>query len=124
MAKVNSFRDLIVWQKAMALSKDVYLATKSFPREEIYGITSQLRRASVSVAANIAEGQARSTTGEFVQFLGISRGSVAELETLITLSKELGFISEIDSRNLTSTCEGISKLIVALRRALLAKNAQ
>jgi four helix bundle protein len=78
MSKIISYRDLIVWQKSVSLSKKVYLQMQNFPKTEIYGLTSQMRRASVSIACNIAEGQARNSTGEFKQFLGISRGSLAE----------------------------------------------
>jgi four helix bundle protein len=85
MAKLQGYRDLIVWQKSMTLTKQVYSCTRSFPKEETYGLTSQIRRAAVSIPANIAEGQARNSTGEFLQFLGIARGSLAELETLTTL---------------------------------------
>jgi four helix bundle protein len=78
---VQSFRDSIAWQKAMDLSTAIYSATRSFPREEMFGLTSQLRRASVSIASNIAEGQGRLTTGEFMHFLGMARGSALEVET-------------------------------------------
>jgi four helix bundle protein len=124
MAKLQSFRELIVWQKAMALTKEIYLSTRVFPKEETYGLTSQLRRASVSVAANIAEGQAHSTRGEFIQFLGIAKGSIAELETLPVLSKELNFITDEDSKRLITSCEEISKLLAGLRKALLAKSSE
>jgi four helix bundle protein len=81
MAAVESFRDLVVWQRAIELSVAVYKLTVAFPREEIYGLTSQIRRASVSTASNIAEGQGRRTPGEFAQFLGMARGSNLEVQT-------------------------------------------
>ena len=122
MAKIQSFRDLIVWQKAMALAREVYLSTRDFPKEETYGLTSQLRRASVSVAANIAEGQARSTKGEFVQFLGIAKGSLAELETLIVLSTDLAFMNKNDSARLVNSSLEIGRLLTGLRRALVTRD--
>src|SRR6476660_1254780 len=80
MSAVQSYRELIVWRKSMALVKDVYLCTQDFPKSELYGLTSQLRRAAVSVASNIAEGQGRFSRGEFKQFLGHARGSLLEIE--------------------------------------------
>ncbi len=88
----HSFRQLLVWQKARSLAVAVYQATETFPKSEVYGLTSQIRRASVSVVSNIAEGQGRLTRGEFRQFLGQSRGSLLELETQLEIGCELGFI--------------------------------
>jgi len=87
---VARFRDSVGWQKAMQLIAEVYLATGSFPKHEMFGLTNQLRRASISVASNIAEGQGRISTGEFVQFLGIARGSVLEVQTQLEAAKMLG----------------------------------
>lgn len=89
--------DLQVWQEGMALAKDVYTATAAFPKEEIYGLTSQMRRAAVSLPSNIAEGAARGSKKEFLQFLVIARGSLMELETQILLSRELGYIKNNDA---------------------------
>ncbi len=77
----HSYRDLIVWQKAIAMVTDIYRATQNFPRQETYGLTSQIRRSAVSVASNIAEGQGRLSRREFRQFLGVARGSLVEMET-------------------------------------------
>ena len=88
---VQSFRDLQVWQKSIQLSVSVYRLTKDFPREEIYGMTNQMRRASVSVASNIAEGHGRMSTGEYRQFLGMARGSNSELQTQLEIARALGF---------------------------------
>jgi four helix bundle protein len=85
-------KELDVWKESMLLAKEVYLLTKDFPKEELYGITSQIRRASVSVPSNIAEGAARSNDKEFIQFLYISLGSLSELETQILLARDLEFI--------------------------------
>jgi four helix bundle protein len=89
-----SFKQLVVWQRAVELSLAVYQLTSEFPRSEQFGLTNQLRRASVSVASNIAEGYGRSTTGEYLLFLGHARGSVSELETQLIISKALKFGSE------------------------------
>jgi len=88
-----SYRDLKAWQKAIDLVLHIYEITKSFPREEMYGLTSQMRRAAVSIASNIAEGKGRSTDRDFVFFLHHSRGSVLELETQLIISAKLGFIT-------------------------------
>lgn len=85
----QNFQDLVVWQRAMEMTVAVYRATQTFPREEIYGLTSQLRRAAVSVASNIAEGRGRMTSGEFRQFLGLAQGSNYEIQTQILVAKQL-----------------------------------
>jgi len=90
----TDFRELIVWQKAMTLVTTVYESTQHFPREEIYGLTNQIRRAAVSIPSNIAEGQGRRTRGEFQQFLGIAKGSLAELETQILIAQNLKYIQQ------------------------------
>jgi len=94
--KIMNHKELDVWKESMLLAKEVYLLTKGFPKEELYGITSQIRRASVSVPSNIAEGAARSSDKEFIQFLYISLGSISELETQLLLSRDLGFIINLD----------------------------
>ena len=88
---VQSFRDLVVWQKAMKLTVQVYQLTREFPREEIYGLSSQMRRSAVSIPSNIAEGTGRSKTPELRQFLNIARGSNCELQTQLIIAKELKF---------------------------------
>jgi four helix bundle protein len=87
----QSYRDLIAWQKSMLQAKSIYHLTARFPNEEKFGLISQMRRAAVSVPSNLAEGQARRTTGEFVQFISHAEGSVAELDTQLTLAVELEF---------------------------------
>ena len=88
---VKSFRDSIAWQRAMDLSHEIYQVTRMFPKEEIFGLTNQLRRASVSIASNIAEGQGRLTQEEFLHFLGMARGSALEVETQLEIAKREGF---------------------------------
>ena len=90
---MSGYRDLKVWQLAMELAEDVYKLCAEFPRQEIYGLRSQLQRAAVSIPSNIAEGQARNTNKEFGYFLGIARGSLAELETQIMLAQRLGYLA-------------------------------
>ena len=87
------YQELIVWQKAMETVTEIYRLTRNFPKEEMYGLVSQLRRAADSIPSNIAEGQGRRSKGEFRQFLGIARGSYAELETQIEIAKNLGFLA-------------------------------
>src|SRR5438309_206584 len=88
---IRDFRDLIVWRKAIAFAREVYSSTKSFPKEERFGLTMQVRRAAVSVSSNIAEGHTRQGR-EFVHFLSIARGSLAEVESQLILAAELGYI--------------------------------
>ena len=88
----RSYRELLVWQKAKALAVQIYQATDQFPRAETYGLTSQIRRAAVSVASNIAEGQGRLTAGEFIHFLGQARGSLLELETQLAIAVDLNYL--------------------------------
>ncbi len=94
------YQELIVWQKAMELSRVIYQVTKSFPEDERFGLTSQLRRASISIPSNIAEGQGRLTAGEFRQFLGTARGSAFEVETQIQLALDLEYLSTAEASNL------------------------
>jgi four helix bundle protein len=96
--KTNSYKDLIVWQKWITLVKRVYQITQTFPSEEKFGLVSQMRRASVSIPSNIAEGQARHTTGEFVRFISNAEGSVAELDTQLIIAIELGFCAQSELR--------------------------
>jgi four helix bundle protein len=88
----RSYRELLVWQKAKALAVDVFRTTEAFPRSQLYGLTSQLRRAAVSVPSNIAEGQGRLTPGEFLHFLGQARGSLLELDTQLAIGHDLGYL--------------------------------
>src|SRR6476659_1156091 len=89
---VRSYQDLVAWQKAMDLVELVYGATRGFPREEVYGLTSQVRRAAVSVPSNIAEGQGRASTKEFLHHLSIARGSLFEVETQVLVAQRLGYL--------------------------------
>jgi len=117
-AKPKHYKDLLVWQKGMTLAKLVYRLTIRFPPEERYGLTSQMRRAAVSVPSNIAEGQARRGTNEFLQFLSIAEGSLAELDTQLTLSVELGFVQQGEVESALKEIDELQKMLVALKRKL------
>lgn len=115
--KIKSFRDLHVWQKAMALAKSVYCVVKYLPREETYGLSDQMRRAAVSIPSNIAEGQARQTKKEFLQFLWIARGSSAELETQLQLAIDLGYLDgvpEEQMKTLFQLSDEVSRMLYTL----------
>ena len=114
----NSYRDLIAWQKARALVREVYAVTKHLPEDERYGLVSQLRRAGVSVVANIAEGQGRNTAGEFQQFLGHAKGSLTELETELIVAQDLGYLRPEEAKDLPAKCDEVSRLINGLLRSL------
>jgi four helix bundle protein len=118
--KVQSYKDLIVWQQSVKLVENIYILTQKFPRGEIYGMVSQIRRAAVSIPANIAEGQARNAKGEYLQFLGVSSGSLAELGTLLLLSKQLKYIDEGTFSNIEKRCDEIGRLLTGLKHALRA----
>ena len=115
------YQDLIAWRKAKAFATEVYRATDAFPKAEIYGLTSQLRRASVSVASNIAEGQGRLTKGEFCHFLGQARGSLLELETQLAISLDLNFLNEEEFKKLQSKSSEIRKILNGLIDAMIAQ---
>ncbi len=115
---MHNFKELIVWQKAKKLVKEIYLILKSFPDEEKYGIVSQIKRASISIPANIAEGAGRNTDNDFCRFLDIANGSSYELETLIILSFDLDFLIKSDYNILISEIEEIQKMIYSLRNKI------
>jgi four helix bundle protein len=115
---VQSYRDLVVWKKSMAFVLDVYRCTQAFPKIETYGLTSQLRRAAVSVPSNIAEGQARRSTGEFKQFLGNARGSLTEVETQILIARDLDYLEQNQSETLLGATAEIGRMLNGLLAAL------
>jgi len=110
----TTYEDLTVWRRAMDLVLEVYRCTVSFPRQEIYGLTSQMRRSAISVPSNIAEGKGRSSRRELLQFLFHARGSLLELRTQITISYELGFLSPIEGKNLTDRASEVGRLLNGL----------
>ena len=113
-----SFRDLVVWQRSVQLSVAIYKLTTSFPAVERFGLTSQLRRASVSVPSNIAEGYGRLTKGEYRQFLGHARGSNSEVETQLVIARTLGFGSEANLNDAETLCADVSRLLGGLMKSL------
>jgi four helix bundle protein len=115
---VQSYRELEVWQAAMDLAAHCYRVTKPFPREELFGMTSQIRRAASSVPANIAEGQGRPDSSEFLQLLGIARGSLKELETLLILSQRVELLTAEQLAPLLALAERVSQMLTGLRKAL------
>lgn len=120
-ADINSYRDLLVWQKAMDLAALCYSLTLSFPREEMFGLTSQIRRASASVAANIAEGHGRENSGSFVQFLRIAQGSLKETETHLLLSERVGILKAGTAEEAMKACDEIGRMLRSLIRAVQEK---
>jgi four helix bundle protein len=118
---VRSYRELIAWQKAIDLVTDIYECTRSFPESERFGLTSQLRRAAVSVPSNIAEGQGRATTGEFSQFLGHARGSLLEIETQIFIARNLEFFAPAQSNLLLGKCAEVGRILNGLMGSLKNK---
>jgi four helix bundle protein len=115
---IKSYRDLIVWQKAMDLVEDVYKKTTGFPREELYGLTSQLRRAVVSVPSNIAEGQGRTSAKEFLHHLSIAYGSLCEVGTQILIAQRLGFLERHKFEVLDGQSSEVGRLINGLSNKL------
>ena len=119
--EINSYRDLRVWQEGMALAKACYLLTRRFSKEELFGLTSQVRRAAVSISANIAEGNGRENTREYVHFLRIAQGSLKELETHLLLAQEVEICSIKAVQPLLGQADQIGRMLRALIRALQAK---
>ncbi|MFO0427364.1 MAG: four helix bundle protein [Planctomyces sp.] len=115
---VSSYRDLIVWQKAMTLAVHCYSVTEHFPRDERFGIVSQMRRSSCSIPANIAEGHGRRSTGAFLNHLSIARGSLMELETHLILSEKLNFVSSATIEETLQMTSEISRMISGLMQSL------
>jgi len=116
--KVTHYKELKIWQKGMSLAKSVYRLTTRFPADERFGLSAQMRRAAVSVPSNIAEGQARHGTREFLQFLSHASGSLAELETQILLSMDLGYCKESEVSSISNEIGELQKMVAAIRRKL------
>ena len=111
---ISSFRELVVWQKAMVLAKDVYAATRVFPKEEQFGLTLQVRKSVVSVPSNIAEGNGRGTWNDYVHFLYIARGSLFEAETQLELARDFGYLPDPTFQSLLSLCNEIERMLNAI----------
>ncbi|MFC1752997.1 four helix bundle protein [Thermoproteota archaeon] len=118
MGKITSFKDLKIWQMGMDVVKEVYSASNDFPRQELYGLTSQLRRSAISIPSNIAEGFKRYHNKEYKQFLYISMGSMAELETQLLIAFQLKFIKQPVMISIVDKLEQISKMTTSLIKKL------
>ena len=118
---IKSYKDMIVWQKSMDLAIEIYKLVKLLPKEEIYALSDQMRRAAVSIPSNIAEGQSRNKTKEFIQFLCIARGSNSELFTQLLICEKVGYLSENQTLYAKSASSEISKMLVALINKLSAE---
>ncbi|MDX2247548.1 MAG: four helix bundle protein [Bacteroidia bacterium] len=118
MAKINSFKELMVWQEAMNLVEMIYWVTKNYPKEEIYGLTSQTRRAGTSIPANIAEGYGRNNRKEYLHFLGIANGSLTELETHILIAQRIQILTQEETETLITQIQTVGRILTALRKSL------
>jgi four helix bundle protein len=114
----QGYRDLVVWQQAMNVAVETYRLTSAFPKDEMFGLTSQMRRAAVSIASNIAEGEGRKSRNEFSHFLGIALGSKSELETQIVLSERVNLLKTSETESIKKSLDDIGKMLTALRRKL------
>lgn len=115
----DAYRDLIAWRKATQLALDIYRSTQNFPKDELYGLTSQMRRAAVSVASNIAEGKGRYSRKEFAQFLYRARGSLLELETQLFIAQELHYLEPLTSRRMGDKAKELGRILNGLTKAVL-----
>ncbi|GGH16059.1 four helix bundle protein [Silvibacterium dinghuense] len=120
---LSSYQELIVWQKAMDLCVEIYRLTESFPRGEVYGLTSQLRRAGVSIASNIAEGYGRGSRGEYCQFLAIARGSNHEVQTQLLIAERLGFLTRDNRLRAEGLSEEIGRMLSKMLPELHPRDA-
>ena len=114
MLAIKSYRDLVAWQKAMVLVTEIYRVSHKFPKDELFGLTSQLRRAAVSIPSNIAEGRGRSSLGEFRLFLGNAMGSLAEVETQIFIAQNLRYIDEATTSSLLDLASEVGRVLNGL----------
>ena len=123
-AGFRSYQDLDVWKKGLTIAKFIYQATANFPVDERFGLTNQMRRAAVSIPSNIAEGHARLSTAEFQRFISIAMGSIAELETQIVLSADLGFLTVAISQEALRRLDEIGKMARGLHRSLANRRGE
>ena len=114
----TSYRDLVAWQRAVELTDKIYACTRTWPKDELFGLTAQVRRAAVSVAANIAEGQGRNGDREFINHLGIAHGSLCEVETLLEIAKRQAYLSEREYLVILDTSSRVASLIHGLKKSL------
>ena len=117
---MKTYRDLLVWQKAMVFVTEVYKTTRAFPREEVYGLTSQIRRCAVSIPSNIAEGYGRNSTRDYIRFLQIASGSLYELQTQLEISANLEYLNKIEIGQLYSLSREIERMLSSLINKLVS----
>ncbi len=117
-ATIRSYKDLVAWQKSVDLAEAIYVTTRRWPKEELYGLTAQVRRAAVSVPSNIAEGQGRAVVREFVHHLRIARGSLFEVETQVIIAERLGYVDHGRTKELLTQVAEVSRLLSGLLRSL------
>lgn len=115
---MHNFRNLEIWRKAMRLNVEIYAITKDFPVKEQFGLTSQIQRSAVSIAANIAEGSAKSSNKDFIRFLEISLGSLFELETEILIANQVGYVNQLQIGNLCAMMDELGKMIFSFKTLL------
>lgn len=118
MSEINTYRDLLVWQKSMRLVKQIYRVSKEFPKEEVYGLTSQMRRAAVSIPSNVAEGHGRHQTKDFVRFLRMALGSLFELQTQLEISHDLRYVQDQQRHELDALTQELERMLSSLIRKL------
>ena len=119
---MGDFKSLVVWQKSVSLVTEIYHLTENYPKNEVFGLTSQIRRASLSIPSNISEGHSRRSSNDYIQFLKIARGSLAELETQILISKNLNFISEKQYQDFETKFLEIAKMLNSLITSIQKTN--
>ena len=123
MSIVNSYKDLLVWQQSVDLTVNIYTLTSSFPKSELFGLASQIQRAAVSVPSNIAEGHARDSTKEYLRFISIALGSLAEVETQLVIANKLQFLNNEKTGELLDKTGEIGRMLRGLQKSLKAKLA-
>jgi four helix bundle protein len=123
MATNHSYRDLRIWQEAVDLALVIYRVTAKFPKHELYGLTSQMRRAAVSISSNIAEGKGHSSDGDFARFLFHSRGSLLELQTQIVIAKKLDYLAKDEAEKLVCVTDDLGRRLNGLIQAVRGKNS-
>lgn len=122
LKKMNNFRKLLVWQKAMSLTTKIYSKTKQFPKEEIFGITSQIRRSTISIPSNIAEGIGRDSNNELIRFINIAVGSLFELQTQLEIAKNISYLNEEEFNNLYEDSREVERMLVAFLKKIKESN--
>lgn len=119
---MSNFRSLLIWQKSMALTTKIYFSTNHFPKEEIFGLTSQIRRSSISIPSNIAEGSGRESDKDFLRFLNISLGSLFEMQTQIEIAKNITYLNELEFNNIYEDSREVERMLVAFIKRLKDRN--